>query len=93
MLDYLAKHSHPAMPILRNANLNLQALWPASLRNVNVRTIDSLGNSSCHEDRGHRVNYWEIIADNLKKRGWSYGYVSAVDSNGPTEPTFKIVKT
>jgi hypothetical protein len=31
-----------------------------------------------------RVKYWEIIADNLKKRGWSYGYVSAVDSNGQT---------
>jgi len=28
------------------------------------------------------VKYWEIIADNLKKRGWSYGYVSAVDSQG-----------
>ena len=22
------------------------------------------------------VKYWEIIADNLKKAGWSYGYVS-----------------
>jgi hypothetical protein len=31
-----------------------------------------------------RVNYWEIIARNLKKRGWSYGYVSAVDSQGRT---------
>ena len=30
------------------------------------------------------VKYWEIIADNLKKRGWSYGYVSAVDSQGRT---------
>ena len=28
------------------------------------------------------MKYWEIIADNLKKRGWSYGYVSAVDSSG-----------
>jgi hypothetical protein len=28
--------------------------------------------------------YWEIIADNLKKRGWSLGYVSAVDSRGRT---------
>jgi hypothetical protein len=28
------------------------------------------------------VKYWEIIADNLKKRGWSWGCVSAVDSNG-----------
>ena len=31
-----------------------------------------------------RMKYWEIIADNLKKRGWSYGYVSAVDSQGRT---------
>ena len=30
------------------------------------------------------MKYWEIIADNLKRRGWSYGYVSAVDSNGRT---------
>ena len=27
---------------------------------------------------------WEIIADNLKKAGWSYGYVSAIDSNRRT---------
>ena len=27
---------------------------------------------------------WEIIADNLSKAGWSYGYVSAIDSNGRT---------
>jgi hypothetical protein len=26
----------------------------------------------------------EIIADNLKKAGWSYGYVSALDSHGRT---------
>jgi len=31
-----------------------------------------------------RVKYWEIIADNLKKAGRSYGYVSAVDSQGRT---------
>ena len=30
------------------------------------------------------VKYWEIIADNLKRRGWSYGYVSAVDAEGRT---------
>ena len=23
------------------------------------------------------VKYWEIIADNLSKAGWSWGYVSA----------------
>jgi hypothetical protein len=30
------------------------------------------------------VKYWEIIADNLKKAGWSLGCVSAVDSRGQT---------
>ena len=24
--------------------------------------------------------YWEIVADNLSKAGWSWGYVSATDS-------------
>jgi hypothetical protein len=27
---------------------------------------------------------WEIIADNLSKAGWSWGWVSAVDSDGQT---------
>jgi hypothetical protein len=27
------------------------------------------------------MKYWEIIADNLSKGGWSWGCVSAVDSN------------
>jgi hypothetical protein len=26
------------------------------------------------------MNCWEIVADNLKKAGWSLGWVSAVDS-------------
>jgi len=30
------------------------------------------------------MKYWEIIADNLSKAGWSMGYVSAIDSNGRT---------
>jgi hypothetical protein len=30
------------------------------------------------------VNYWEIIADNLSKAGWSWGWVSAVDFEGRT---------
>jgi hypothetical protein len=30
------------------------------------------------------MKYWEIIADNLKKAGWSWGCVSAVDSSGRT---------
>jgi hypothetical protein len=30
------------------------------------------------------VKYWEIIADNLSKAGWSWGIVSAIDCNGRT---------
>jgi hypothetical protein len=30
------------------------------------------------------VKYWEIIADNLSKAGWSWGCVSAVDCSGRT---------
>jgi uncharacterized protein YfaQ (DUF2300 family) len=31
-----------------------------------------------------RVKYWEIIADNLSKAGWSWGCVSTFDRNGRT---------
>jgi hypothetical protein len=30
------------------------------------------------------MKYWEIITDNLSKAGWSWGCVSAIDSNGRT---------
>jgi len=30
------------------------------------------------------LKYWETIADNLSKAGWSWGCVSAIDSNGRT---------
>jgi hypothetical protein len=30
------------------------------------------------------VKYWEIIADNLSKAGWSWGCVAAVDRRGRT---------
>jgi hypothetical protein len=30
------------------------------------------------------VKYWAIIADNLSKAGWSWGCVSALDSEGRT---------
>ena len=30
------------------------------------------------------MKYWEIIADNLSKRGWNWGCVSAVDVRGCT---------
>jgi hypothetical protein len=31
-----------------------------------------------------RVKYWEIIARNTKKRGWNWGCVSTIDSEGRT---------
>ena len=30
------------------------------------------------------IKYWEIIADNLHKAGWSLGWVSALDLEGRT---------
>jgi hypothetical protein len=30
------------------------------------------------------LRYWEIIADNLSKAGWSWGCVSAIDLAGRT---------
>jgi hypothetical protein len=30
------------------------------------------------------MKYWEIIADNLSKSCWSWGYVSTVDARGWT---------
>jgi hypothetical protein len=45
---------------------------------------DGLGDSPDHENRGNRMRYWEIIADNLNKAGWSWGCVFAVDSNERT---------
>ena len=30
------------------------------------------------------MKYWEIIADNLSKAGWSWGCLAAVDSRGQT---------
>ena len=36
-------------------------------------------------ENARRVKYyWEIIADNLSKAGWSWGCVSAIDCNGRT---------
>jgi hypothetical protein len=30
------------------------------------------------------MKYWEIVADGLSKAGWSWGWISAIDSNGRT---------
>jgi hypothetical protein len=36
------------------------------------------------QQKAPSTKYWEIVADNLKKAGWSLGWVSAVDSEGQT---------
>jgi hypothetical protein len=36
------------------------------------------------ESKRGRVECWEIIADKLKKAGWSLGYISALDCEGRT---------
>jgi hypothetical protein len=43
-----------------------------------------VGNSSGDENGSGSMKYWEIIADNLKKSGWSLGWVSALDLEGRT---------
>ena len=62
--------------------MSWQALSLASLRLVHI-TLSLLCGEQKRQNAA-RVKYWEIIARNLKRRGWSYGYVSAVDSNGRT---------
>jgi hypothetical protein len=41
----------------------------------------------CGEQKRHNpinVKFWEIIADNLSKASWSWGYISALDREGRT---------
>ena len=42
------------------------------------------GASFSETAHNRRMKYWEIIADRLSKAGWSWGYVSAIDSEGRT---------
>ena len=43
-----------------------------------------LNESTPFKSEVNRVKYWEIIADNLSKAGWSWGCVSALDREGRT---------
>jgi hypothetical protein len=40
--------------------------------------------SLLNADHGLVVKYWQIIADNLSKAGWSWGCVTAINSQGRT---------
>jgi hypothetical protein len=57
-------------------------LMALTIRGRSYHFVIAVGRAKEAESLG--VRYWEIIADNLKKRGWSLGWVSAVDSNGRT---------
>jgi len=48
-----------------------------------VSTLQS-GKNNVNANKSCGVKYWEIIAENLSKAGWSWGCVSAVDCEGRT---------
>ena len=47
-----------------------------------IITQTTVGPFACNLRRGDPMKYWEIIADNLSKAGWSWGGISTVDSEG-----------
>ena len=50
-----------------------------------VTTATTAQNKAGHAASADKyLKYWETIADNLKKAGWSWGCVSAIESNGQT---------
>src|SRR4030095_9642871 len=65
--------------VLGNVNRVFQTL-------CTLARVISLCRCGVESKRGRiqRVKYWEIIADNLSEAGWSWGWVSAIDSKGRT---------
>ena len=55
--------------------------YHGSLRLPLVRVLDTFS-INCRKFRA--MKYWEIIADNFSKSGWSWGCVSVIDSNART---------
>ena len=53
-------------------------------RATGVHIILSLPCGEQKRQNAPGVKYWEIIADNLSKAGWSWSCVSAIDSHGRT---------
>src|SRR5438093_8973934 len=64
------------MLVLDNTSAKPKAKLEVAWGGVTVRIKPPL--------RSNYVKYWEIIADNLSKAGWSWGYISAIDSEGRT---------
>jgi hypothetical protein len=52
--------------------------------NANIALCHGWGVELEAEPRMLSMKYWEIIADNLTKAGWSLGWVSALDCQGRT---------
>jgi hypothetical protein len=65
--------------------LGLRDRLPNYTRQIQIRFGRyQLGQNSNRASLFPGVKYWEIIADNLSKAAWGWGYVSAVDSEGRT---------
>jgi hypothetical protein len=76
----------PPPPVEELSLEELESL-AASLQRVDSGKAGAISqgmNSSSDARIKTRVNYCEIIADNVSKAGWSWGCVSAVDSSGRT---------
>jgi hypothetical protein len=68
---------------IRLATLSLQRISPACQTKITPPRVSPLQQPR-KRSTILRVRYWEIIADKLCKAGWSWGCVSAIDSNGRT---------
>ena len=78
-----------ARELLRNSNRRISEIAFAvgfqSLSQFNrvfKKAIRKIADPISQAPPTRGVKYWEIIADNLSKAGWSLGWVSAVDSEG-----------
>jgi hypothetical protein len=58
--------------------------WLSSIRTTSKTSVPSNAIHRSTQSSENRMKYWEIIADNLSKAGWSWGCVSAIDSGGRT---------
>jgi hypothetical protein len=60
--------------------MQIKSCLPFSNSNPQFKPTDMIMSAIAR----NRMKNWEIIADNLKKAGWSLGWVSAINSNGRT---------
>jgi len=60
----------------------MRMMGPAAMLSVSHFCFCDVENKRCRLRAGKR--YSDTIPDNLKKAGWSVGWVSAVDSRGRT---------